>query len=156
MRPKTILLPVGLAAVALAAGCGGDDNDEQGLSKQDYIAKANASCARHEKAAGEAFGRIIGEGRPTAAEAQRFLSEAVVPAVRDGVAERAKLPAPDGDEAEIRAINAAARKAVTGFERIAADRSQSLRLMNGRLDDPATEVDALNRRYGVDKCGGGN
>jgi hypothetical protein len=156
MRPKTMLLPVGLVAVALAAGCGDDSNEPQGLSKQEYIAKANASCTRHEKEAGEAFGRIIGRGRPTAAEAQRFLAEAVVPAVRDGVAERAKLPAPQGDEAEIRAINAAARKAVAGFERIAADRTQSLRLMSGRLDDPATEVDALNRRYGVDKCGGGN
>ena len=62
---------------------------------------ANASCAAHEKDTSEAFGRIIGEGRPTAAEAQRFLAEAVVPALREGVGERAALPAPDGDEAEI-------------------------------------------------------
>jgi hypothetical protein len=156
MRAKTMLLLAGLVPVVLGAGCGDDSNEEQRLSKREYIAKANASCATHEKQAGAAFGRIIGEGQPTAAEAQRFLAEAVVPALRDGVAERAKLSAPQGDEAEIRAINTAARKAVTGFERIAANRAQSLRLMRGQLDDPATEVDALNRRYGVDKCGGGN
>jgi hypothetical protein len=45
---------------------------------------------------------------------------------------------------------------VTGFEQIAVDRSQSQRLMSGRLDDPATKADALDRRYGIDKCGGDN
>jgi hypothetical protein len=145
--------------LALSAGltaCGGDDEGDRGISKREYIARANASCVKHEKVAGEAFPRIIGSGRPTPAKAQRFLAEAVVPAIRDGTAERAKLPAPEGDEAEIEAINAAARKAVRGFERIAADRSRSYALMLGKAPDPATEVDALNRRYGIEKCGGGN
>jgi hypothetical protein len=153
MNTRRVLLLAAVGA-AVAAGCGEDD-DDAGLSKADYIAKANASCAKHEKRAGAAFPRIVGRGTPTAAEAQRFLSEAVVPALRDGVEERARIPAPEGDEERIRAINAAARKAVAGFEGIAADRSRSHALMIGKAADPATEVDTLNRRYGVDKCGGG-
>ena len=54
------------------------------------------------------------------------------------------------------AINAAARKAVAEFERIAAARTQSAQLMSGRLEDPVTEVDTLNRRYGIKECSGGN
>ena len=154
MNTRRVLLLAAVGA-ALAAGCGEDDDDQAGLSRADYIAKANASCAKHEKKAGAAFPRIIGSGTPTAAEAQRFLSEAVVPALRDGAEERARIPAPEGDEERIRAINAAARKAVANFEGIAADRSKSRALMLGKADDPATEVDTLNRRYGVDKCGGG-
>ena len=149
----------GMLALVLSAGlaaCGDDDKDKQGLSKQDYIAKANASCVKHEKAAGAAVPRIIGAGRPTAEEAQRFLSQAVVPALRDGTAERAKLPAPQGDDEQIRAINSAAKKAVAGFKRIAVDRSRAHALMLGKASDPATEVDTLNRRYGIEKCGGGN
>ncbi len=79
----------GNRAARAGAGCGDGSNQELALSKPRYIAKANASCVRHETQAGEAFGRIIGDGRPTAAEAQRFLAEAVVAALRDGVAERA-------------------------------------------------------------------
>jgi hypothetical protein len=145
-----------LAVAGALAGCGDDGQREQRLSRSEYIAKANASCARREKEAGAAFSRIIGEGRPTAAEAQRFLAEAVVPALRAGVAERARLPAPEGDEEQIRAINAAATRAVVGFERIAADRSRAHALMLGQAADPAAEVDALNRRYGIEECGGGS
>ena len=154
MSSTRTLVIAGLA-LGLLAGCGDDEDEQSGLSKTEYIAKANASCARHERAAGAAFDRIVGGGRTTAAESQRFLSEAVVPALRDGTAERADLPAPEGDGNEIDAINAAARRAVAEFSRIASDRSRSAALMRGAEPDPAKKVDALNRRYGIDKCGGG-
>lgn len=82
MRPKTMLLPV--AAVALAAAT--TTKRSRGSPTRSTSPRRTRGCARHERHAGEAFGRIIGRGRPTAAEAQRFLFEAVVPALRSRVA----------------------------------------------------------------------
>jgi hypothetical protein len=65
-----------------------------------------------------------------------------------------KLSAPKGDERKIEAIFAAGDKAVAGFEHVAADRSRVEALFRGRSRDPATEFDALSRRYGITKCAG--
>jgi hypothetical protein len=150
-------LSVALAAGAIAAGCGGDEaGDANGSERSEYIAGSNAICADTEAKAEAAFGRIIGAGRPTPAEAQRFLHEALVPAVRENVARRAVLAAPDGDEDEVEAMIAAGRRAVAGFERLAADRSRAAALFRGAAADPATEFDSRSRAYGIEECSGGN
>ena len=148
------IAPIAIAVAALlAAGCG-DDEESDALTKQQYIAKAGASCERSGKQAGEAFERIIGDRQPTPALAQEFVAEGVVPPFRSGLEEREALAAPEGDEDQIEAINAAGRDALAEFEEIATDRARSASLMRGQLPDPATKVDTLNRRYGVQKCGG--
>lgn len=154
MRPKPMLVSAGLAALALGAGCGDDNSDKQGLSKQDYITQSGAICTANGKKAGVAFKRIF-EGAPrTPATAQRFVKEAVVPIFSDSVSRRAKLPAPGGDEKEVAAINSSGRQALAGFKQIAAKPSSSADLMRGKITDPAKEYDALSRRYGIAKCGG--
>jgi hypothetical protein len=156
MRPMTTLVPAGLVAVALAAGCGGGDNDKPALSKEDYIAKSGAVCTANSKKADAAFKRIVQGAPRTPAIAQRFVSEAVVPIFSDAVSRRAKLPAPAGDEKEIAALNRAGKQALAEFEQIAAKRSRSAALMMGQISDPAKDYDARSRRYGVAKCGGDN
>jgi hypothetical protein len=151
--PKSIALIALAAAALIAAGCG-DDDESDALTKQQYIAKAGASCEKSGKQAGEAFERIIGDRQPTPELAQRFVAEGVVPPFRSGLEEREALAAPEGDEDQIEAINAAGREALAGFEEIAGDQASSASLMRGQIPDPATKVDALNRRYGVQKCGG--
>lgn len=149
------IAPIAIAVAALlAAGCGGDDDESTALTKQQYIAKAGASCEKSGKQAGEAFNRIIGDRQPTPALAQQFLAEGVVPPFRGGLEYRESLPAPEGDEDQIEAIDAAGRQALAEFEEIATNRARSASLMRGQTPDPATKVDALNRRYGVQKCGG--
>jgi len=146
------------AVVAVAAAACQDDSEPadkpQGLTKAAYIERANASCVKREGEAGAAFERIVGSGTPTPAESQRFLTEALVPALKAGVEERAQLPAPEGEAEEIEAINEAGRRMVSGFERIASSKAGAHALMLGQIPDPATEVDTLNRRYGVDQCVG--
>jgi hypothetical protein len=78
----------------------------------------------------------------------------VVPVFSDSVDRRVRLPAPAGDENEIRALNAAGRAALAEFKRIAAQPSRSADLMLGRIADPAKEYDARSRRYGIANCGG--
>jgi len=150
------LFAAGFVAALTLFACGGEDTQSDPVSKEDYIASANASCVEAEAGAGTAFERIIGEGKPTPGEAQRVLQAAVVPSIRTGLAEREALPAPDGDEEAIAAINAAGREALAGFEEIASDPAKAQALMLGELPDPAVEVDRLNRGYGVEECAGGN
>jgi hypothetical protein len=158
MRKAIPLVVLTLASVA--AGCG-DDEDES-ISRAEYIARSGASCERSGQQAGEQFERIVGEeGRPAPGEeerfvtkAQRFLKEGAIPSIRQNIEERRNLPTPEGDEEQIEAILAAGEKALAGFERVADDRAQVRGLFEGKIPDPATEFDALSRRYGIDKCGG--
>jgi hypothetical protein len=161
--PKATILPVGLAAVALVAGCGDDDDKERdGLSKSDYIARSGAICEDTARKSGVQFDRIVGsEGPPPPgqerrylAKAQRFLSEAAIPIIRENIDRRRELPAPAGDEAEVEAIIAAGEKALGGFHDVAADPAKTRALWEGKLADPAKQFDALSRKYGIDKCGG--
>jgi hypothetical protein len=155
MRKAIPLIVLTLASVT--AGCG--DDEDEGISREEYIARSGAICERTGQQAGEQF--VGEEGPPPPGEeerfltnAQRFLKEGAIPNIRQNIDERRKLPAPEGDEEQIEAIIAAGEEALVGFERVAADRSQVRGLFEGKIPDPATEFDALSRRYGIDKCGG--
>ena len=149
-----------VAASLLIAACG--DEDGKTVSKAEYIARSNAICERTGQKAADQFKRIVGEEGPPPpgqeqrflVKAQRFLKEAAIPTIRENLDARRQLPAPAGDEDRIEAIFAASERAVDGFERIAADRSQVRKLFEGKIPDPAKEFDALSRHYGIDKCGG--
>ena len=152
---KTLSVTAFIAIALLLASCGGDNG--KSISKREYIARSNAICEKTGKQAGEQYGRIVGTGRPTQEKVprfQRFLSEAVVPNLRRNVEERGKVPAPEGDEEEVKAIISAGRNAVAGFSRIAADRPGAEALWRGEAADPATEFDELSKGYGIDKCAG--
>jgi hypothetical protein len=153
-RATRTLVVAALAAGLVAAGCGDDDSDEEAVTQNEYIAGSNAICERTQSQVDEPYQRIIGEGRPTPTEAQRFLADAVLPAMRENVSEREALTGPAGDEAEIEAMIAAGREAIAGFEQVAANRSKTVALFRGELRDPATEYDSRSRAYGIDGCGG--
>jgi hypothetical protein len=153
-------IPLVVIASLFSTACGGGNDDKQ-LSKREYIARSNAICQRTSKESGVQFKRIVGAERPKRGEeqryvsnAQRFLKQAAIPIIGENLADRRALGAPEGDEKQIAAIMAAGERAIAGFERIASDRSRVEALFRGRLADPATEFDALSRRYGIDHCGG--
>ena len=143
-----LVLGTGLAA------CGNDEKSDQSISKQEYVAKSGAICIANGKKAGVAYKRIVQGAPRTKATAQRFVKEAVVPIFSDSVSRRAALPAPDGDEREIAALNEEGKRAQAEFEQIAANSSRSADLMLGKIPDPAKNYDARSRRYGIAKCGG--
>lgn len=159
MRKAIALIALVVAAVPVT-GCGDDDDDER-ISKQEYITRSNALCEQTSAKAEAAFERMVGQDHPAPGEEQAFLAktqrfyvEAAVPAIRQNVVSRRALPAPAGDEREVEAIIAAGEEALDQFDRIAEDRAQLKALFTGELRDPATRFDALSRRYGIDKCGG--
>ena len=166
MYKASLLIPLGLA-LASTIGCGDDDSNDSSaraetISKQQYIARSGAICESTGQKAGVQFERIVGSETPRTpgqerrylVKAQRFLSEAAIPIIRENIERRHDLPAPAGDEGEIEAIFAAGEKALVGFQDVASDPAKTRALFEGKLADPAAQFDALSRRYGIDKCGG--
>jgi hypothetical protein len=153
-RPLGGFLLAGVTAALIAAGCGDDDQEASTPSKSEYIADSNAICKETQAQVDPIYKRILGEGKPTAAKAQRFLDVGVVPAIRENVTRRDALTPPSGDEEEVEAIIAAGKEALAGFEDAVADRSRAVALMRGEVPDPATEFDSLSKAYGIEGCGG--
>jgi hypothetical protein len=155
MRPITVLLPAGLVAIALAAGCGGDDDHSQ-LSKSEFIARAGAICEHNKAKAGRVFKRkfaSLGNRQPTAAESQRLLAT-LLPIIRasgDGIA---TLDPPEGDEERIETYLAAYERAAAEMEEIASDPDRTRALMTGKLEDPFKKPDGIAGKYGIAKCSG--
>ena len=157
MRPMTMLLPTGLVAVALAAGCGGDD-DRNALSKSEFIVQAGTICERNEARAGRVFKREFadeGDRQPTAAESQRLLAT-MLPIIRDSGEGIARLEPPEGDEQRIETYLTAYERAAAEMERIANDPKRTRALMTGKLEDPFTKPDGMAGDYGIKKCSGDN
>jgi hypothetical protein len=151
----TILLPTGLAAIALAAGCGGDDG-ESGLSKSEFIAQAGAICERNKARADRAFKREFADletRKPTLAESQRLLAT-LLPIIRDSGEGIAALEPPEGDEERIETYLTAYRRAAVEMEGIANNPNQTRALMTGKLEDPFVKPDGMAGGYGIEKCSG--
>jgi hypothetical protein len=155
MRPITTLLPAGFAAIALAAGCGGDD-DHKPLSKSEFIAQAGAICEHNKAKAGRVFERKfanVGNRQPTAAESQRLLAT-LLPIIRASGEQIAALEPPEGDEERIETYLAAYERAAVEMEQIANDPDRTRALMTGRLKDPFKKPDGMAGEYGIEKCSG--
>jgi hypothetical protein len=151
---RTMLMAATIGAVLIAPGCGDDDADEaSGPSKKEYVARANEICVNSREEADGVFQDAGFSGRPTPAEAQQAL-QALLPVMQESFGGRAALEAPDGEEEAIEKIDDAGEAAVAEFERIAADRDQSVALMSGQIPDPAAEVDRLSAEYGLTECAG--
>jgi hypothetical protein len=142
-----------LTAVAISA-CGGSGSgstaDPSGgtLTKQEFVAKANAICERTEAERGKrievAFAKY-GEGEgPNEAEAEKMVFDVALPPIRKMTKELAALPLPSGSEARAEAI-------IKGFEgSIARAEAKPAIVVAGngfiRSDERAAA-------FGLSKCG---
>jgi hypothetical protein len=85
-----------MVAAGLAfAGCGGDDGS-QGLTRQEFIAKANAICAEAKQKTAR-FSKDFPSSHATPRQAQQFFKE-IAPFSKQTADRIAALPAPAGDE----------------------------------------------------------
>lgn len=164
----TALLALALATGLIAAGCGDDDDETttsptttttagatgatgatgEPLSKEEFIAQADAICKAGDKeidAAGEEF--FSEGGSPGQAEEETFITETVIPNVQGQVDGIAALAPPEGDEDEVQAIVDAAQQAIDDVE---ADPS-----VLGTQGDPFAEANQLAQDYGLKVCGQG-
>jgi hypothetical protein len=98
-----------LVVAAGFAGCGGDDDDSGGtLSKEAYIAKADAICEeanqRETKSGVPAGGLEIDDPR---------VQRSMVAGLRDTLADLRELEAPEGDEARVAKITSSLEQVLT-------------------------------------------
>jgi hypothetical protein len=163
LRRITALLALTLAAGLIAAGCGDDDDDTtaatttsttttagatgEPLSKDEFIAQADAACKAGDKKIDAAADEVFSNGNPSQADQEAFVTDDVIPNIQEEVDGIAALTPPEGDEEEVAAIVDAAQSAI---DEITADPSL---LTEQGAGDPFTEANQLAKDYGLEVCG---
>ncbi len=151
LRPAA-LLAAALAGVMALAGCGGSDSStsttSETLTKSEFVAKANAICAKGNQEIRAAGKKLFSSGQaPSQAAQEKFVTATVIPSIQQQVDAVDDLPAPAGDEQKVQAIVNAARSAL---DKVKQD--PSLITAQGQ-SDPFAQADKLTNSYGLTQCG---
>ncbi|MGD9572186.1 MAG: hypothetical protein AB7V62_09895 [Thermoleophilia bacterium] len=128
------------AAVGVAAGCGGGD-DDSGLTREEYLAQGNAICAAGNERIEEIAAGLTGP--PSGQEAVDIVN-AVADDISGQVDEIAALDPPEELQADADALVAAAR---TGLEELRADPES----LFGE-ESPLTPVNQMAAEMGLTTC----
>ena len=157
MPERLTLTLTGLAAMAALAlgGCGGGDDTTStattgpetstasapALTKEQFIAQADAICAAGDKSLNAAI-QSLGNGQPSRDDLQQF-AQIAVPALQEEVDAISALPPPPGDEEQITAMLNAVED---GIDKIKSDPSAI-------EADPLDEASQIAQDYGLQQCG---
>lgn len=140
---RTALLPALLLGLGLvAAGCGGDDEPEP-LTKAEFTTQANKICSDGNDEL-EAAAEELGDA-PSEEEIEEFVTDTVLPNIKEQHDDLADLAAPEGDEDEVEAILAALQD---GIDTIEDDTAGTI--TSG--EDPLGEASELAGEYGLTEC----
>jgi hypothetical protein len=143
-----------VAFAAGLAGCGDDGgsgpNEDQALTKEQYVERANSICARlgveSEKLAEETFGDL--GRRPTEEELEAYERKARE-LRRQTLADLRALPVPEGDEDEVAAIYDELERVIDELEAVPPSTP-------GEPGDVSLDrFRELANDYGLMECGGG-
>jgi hypothetical protein len=154
-RLSLVLAVVGVCG-ALAVGCGGGDDTSTtvstsssttvasapALTKEQFIAQADAICAAGDKSINSAIKALGSTGQPSQADLQQFATVAV-PTLQEEVDAIGALPPPGGDTDEVSAILDAVQN---GVDQIKSDPSSI-------ESDPLQDASQLAQEYGLQECG---
>jgi hypothetical protein len=143
---RTCAVP-GVAALVLAAACGGDD----GLSREEFVSEADAICQEFEQ-------RVDDVEQPQSPDdVERYVDE-VRPVIEDGLNELEGLQPPEELEEqwnELVASNDEGLEALDDLRQAAAngdvERIQEISEEASRRDD---ESDRIAREIGLQECAG--
>jgi hypothetical protein len=150
-RAIALLVGVFTATMLLAAGCGGDDEDS--LTKAEFVKNANAICTAGNEEINKGIESFIEERSPggkrlTDAQLTEGAEEVLLPSLRKQVEAIAALgtPSEDGEQAE---------EIVDGAEEALEEVEDEPALAAPQTGDrnPFAEVNEMAREYGLDVCG---
>ena len=129
---RSVLRPALVATLLLVAGCG-DDGDGETITKQEWLASAEAICADMSAQEDE-----IAE--PQDLEEMADAVDRILEITDEGIDELKALSAPDGDEEAVAGI-------IESFEGLAAAGAEFIDAVvaSGSLDEMTPEVEAAFR-----------
>ena len=147
MKRYGCAIKVVLLAVGTGAGCGGDD--EEPLSKAEYIKQGDAICkksdAELEKQAEEMFPDLGQDEQPSEEQLKTFVEDAFSSNAEQRLDDLRDLPAPEGDEETLDGIYDGFDEAVSKVE------DDPGILLTG--DDPFEAPSKKAEDYGFKECG---
>jgi hypothetical protein len=152
MGRGTIALIAAMAAVALlVAGCGGgDDASGSSISKEEFIAKADAVCREGTERMQKAIFKLLKDQRNitkvSKAEQEKIVRTAIVPSVEREVEELRALDVPDGDEERVDAMISALEEGIETAERDPGAVTNSTDVIFGIAS-------RIGGEYGLEACG---
>jgi hypothetical protein len=143
MRATRVLVVVAMAGLFVAA-CGDDDGES--ITKDDFVEQANAICADGNDEL-DAAGEDVDFNDEDAFSA--FVTDELVPSVRQQIADIRDLGFPEGDEDELDAILDDASADVDNIE----DDPASVGEAFSNNEDPFDDVNQRLNDYGLTECG---
>jgi hypothetical protein len=143
-----------LASALLVAGCGGSDDDstETALTKQQFIAQADAICKQGNQEIEEGFESFAEENdvpknqEPSKAQGKELVETVLVPSIDSQSEDIRALGAPSGDEDEISAMLDSLDEAVEEAE-------EDPEALFAAKSDPFGKPNELAQDYGLKVCG---
>lgn len=150
MRKSAYALAALLLATGVAAGCGGED--DEALSKSDYIEQGDEICResgeRIDAAAEKTFADLGRNERPSVEQITPFVEDTLVPEVEKQISGLRDLAAPEEDEDKLNEIYDGVEEAANRVEE-----DPGLLLEEGA--DPFEEPNTAAQEYGFKVCGEG-
>jgi hypothetical protein len=142
-----------LAVAMFVAGCGGSDDSSSSdatISKEAFIAKADAICKKGTERMQKAIFVVLKDGRSLTklnqAEQEKIVATVIVPSVKREVKELRALGIPDGDDERADAMISALEEGVETAESNPKAVTSSSDVVFGIASRLAAE-------YGLEACG---
>jgi hypothetical protein len=149
MRTKLGVLLLAVVAVALvAAGCGGDDDDGEALTKNEFIAQGDENCARADAELEAAEREAFSGGEPSSAEAERFVTDDLLPNIQGQIDFLRNLNPPEADQDQVNEILDTAQEGVDGLEENPDE------IEGGPAGEQLNQAGTELKEFGFEKCGG--
>ena len=137
-------------AATVASGCGGDSGGDTtsaggaALTKEQWIAKADAICAPGQSKISQAVNGLYSGATPSQADLDHYAKDVLAATVQGDIDKIRELPVPEGNEEQIDRILQAAQDGVDQLEAQGLDRSGG---------GPFIEANLLAQHYGLNTCG---
>jgi hypothetical protein len=145
MKLNVMALAAVMAVGAIAAGCGGSDDNSSStsnLTKAAWVAKADAICQQGNQEIEQAAKEQFGSQKPSAADVQQFARGVALLGTQDQVDQIRALGAPSGDEEQVNHI----------LDTVQADIDKAKSAGDIEASTFA-DGNALAKQYGLKVCG---